>query len=163
MKKKNLIILLLMPFLIASLCIVTVNTTFHIVDIDITAIQWDYKDYEPFKLDDKLYPLNAVAVTQKNTTIGEGNDLVWAVRNKDANDSEVYAEIVMQNNRYYLKTIKEGDIIITCSNRNGNVSKSMTGVIYENAVLIVQPKISGSQYHNFTHVYGVECINVLVG
>ncbi|MBQ7224483.1 MAG: hypothetical protein IJX06_02890 [Clostridia bacterium] len=145
MKKKNLIILLLMPFLIASLCIATVNTTFHIVDVDITGIQWSYDDREPFKLTDKLVQLSAIAVTQKNTTIGEGNDLVWSLRNKDANDTEVYAEIVQQNNKYYLKTLKEGEVIITCSNRNGNVSKSMTGVIFDKALLLVQPTITGSQ------------------
>ncbi len=145
MKKKNLIILLLMPFLIATLCIATVNTTFHIVDVDITGIRWTYGDRVPFKLSEKLVQLNAVAITQKNTTIGEGNDLIWTLRNKDGSDSEVYAEIVQQNNKYYLKTVKEGEVIITCSNRNGNVSKSMTGVIFDKAVLLVQPTITGSQ------------------
>lgn len=50
MTKKNLIILLLIPFLIALLGVVTINTTFHFIDNDIIAIQWDYDDTEAFQL-----------------------------------------------------------------------------------------------------------------
>ena len=38
MKKKNLIILLIFPFLIATFCIVTVNTTYNRIDVDISYI-----------------------------------------------------------------------------------------------------------------------------
>lgn len=70
MTKKNLIILLLIPFLIALLGVVTINTTFHFIDNDIIAIQWDYDDTEAFKLQDNLYLLEAVGVNQK--TIQQG-------------------------------------------------------------------------------------------
>lgn len=66
MTKKNLIILLLIPFLIALLGVVTINTTFHFIDNDIIAIQWDYDDTEAFQLQDNLYLLEAVGVNQKN-------------------------------------------------------------------------------------------------
>lgn len=70
MTKKNLIILLLIPFLIALLGVVTINTTFHFIDNDIIAIQWDYDDTEAFKLQDNLYLLEAVGVNTK--TIQQG-------------------------------------------------------------------------------------------
>ena len=38
MKKKNLIILLVFPFLISVFCIITVNTTYNAVDVDISHI-----------------------------------------------------------------------------------------------------------------------------
>ena len=50
--KKNLIILLLIPFLIALLGVVTLNTTFKYIDNDILSIEWDYDDIEAFKISD---------------------------------------------------------------------------------------------------------------
>ena len=66
MKKKNLIILLLIPFLIALLGVVTLNTTFNFIDNDILSIEWDYEDVEAFKLSSELIPLNAKGVNEKN-------------------------------------------------------------------------------------------------
>ena len=48
MKKKNLIILLLFPFLISVFCIATVNTTYNMIDVDISFIEWSYRDMEAF-------------------------------------------------------------------------------------------------------------------
>ena len=92
MKKKNLIILLLIPFLIALLGVVTLNTTFNVIDNDIVAIEWDYEDVEAFKLSSSLIPLNATGVNQKNYPAGAGNALTWTVTNEDPDDTNVYAE-----------------------------------------------------------------------
>ena len=105
MTKKNLIILLLIPFLIALLGVVTINTTFHFIDNDIIAIQWDYDDTEAFQLQDNLYLLEAVGVNQKNYPAGAGNTLVWSIRNRNIEDDNVYGEIVKQDQHYYLKTL----------------------------------------------------------
>lgn len=145
MKKKNLIILLLIPFLIALLGVVTINTTFNFIDNDIIAIKWDYDDTEAFKLQDNLYLLEATGVNQKNYPAGAGNALVWSIRNRDLEDDSVYGEIVKQDNKYYLKTLECGEVIITCSNEKGTVFKSMNAIIYENGAIIIQTKIRSSQ------------------
>lgn len=145
MKKKNLIVLLLIPFMIALLGVVTLNTTFKYIDNDIISISWDYDDIEAFKLSEGLYQLKASGVNQKNYPAGAGNQLTWSVQNVDTTDKEVYAEIIRQGNNYFLKTHKEGNVVITCSNEKGNVFRSMNAIIYTNGAIIVQTKVRGSQ------------------
>ena len=153
MKKKNLIILLLIPFIIALLGVVTINSTFNLVENDIVSIKWDYKDIEAFKIRDNAYLLNATALNPKNSPISEGNTLVWTVENKGQNDNEVHAELINNNNSYYLKAISEGEVVITCSNQKGNIFKKMTGIIYENSVIIAQPSIASSQNNIDSNIY----------
>ena len=42
MKKKNLVLLLLFPFVVALLGIVSINLIFNLIDNDILDIRWDY-------------------------------------------------------------------------------------------------------------------------
>lgn len=141
MKKKNLIILLFIPFFIALLGVVTINTTFSFVDNDLLGIKWNYKDMEGFQISDTPYKLEAQGINQKNYPAGKGNGLVWSVKNKDKSDTEVHAEIVGQFPNFYLKAISKGEVIITCSNEKGNISKSMNAVIYDTGVILVNPVI----------------------
>lgn len=143
--KKNLIILLLIPFLIALLGVVTLNTTFKYIDNDILSIEWDYDDIEAFKISDGLYPLEAKGVNEKNYPAGAGNQLTWTVTNADINDETVYAEIIQQGANYFLKTYLEGNVVITCSNEKGNVFRSMNAIIYKNGAIIVQTDVRSSQ------------------
>ena len=145
MAKKNLIILLFIPFMIAILGVVTINTTFSFVDNDIIGIEWDYEDTEVFKVSSGLYPLNAKGINQKNYPAGAGNNLVWQVRNQDLFDENVYAEIVHQNGQYFLKTIAPGNIIITCSNEKGNVFRSMNAILYQDGVVVITKEQKASQ------------------
>lgn len=145
MAKKNLIILLFIPFLIAILGVVTINTTFSFIDNDIIGIDWDYEDTEVFKVSNGLYPLNAVGVNQKNYPAGAGNNLVWSIRNQDLTDENVYAEIVQQNGKFYLKAIQSGNIVITCSNEKGNVFRSMNAIIYQDGVVVITKQQKASQ------------------
>ena len=145
MAKKNLIILLFIPFMIAILGVVTINTTFSFVENDIIGIDWDYEDTEVFKLSSGLYPLNATGINQKNYPAGAGNNLVWSVRNQDLTDENVYAEIVVQNGQYYLKTLQPGNIVITCSNEKGNVFRSMNAIVYTNGVVVINKEQKASQ------------------
>lgn len=153
MKKKNLIILLLIPFLIALLGVVTINATLTFVESDIISIKWDYDDIEAFKLREDRYLLEATGVSQKGYPAGTGNSLVWSVKNKDTSDTNEYASIVKDGSRYYLETHAAGDVIVTCSNEKGNVFRSMQAVIYENGAVIVQPKIKSSQNNIDEKVY----------
>lgn len=153
MKKKNLIILLLIPFIISLLGVVTINSTFNLIENDIMAIKWDYKDIEAFKIIDGGYKLEAVGLNPKNAEIGEGNDLVWSLENKNSDDDTIYAEIINSTQGYYLKALLPGEVIITCSNQKGNVFRKMTGIIYADSVIIVQPKIASSQNNIDDDIY----------
>ena len=145
MKKKNLIILLLIPFLISILGVVTLNTTFNMIDNDIKSIDWEYNDVEAFKVSTNGYLLKASGVNEKNYPAGAGNQLVWSVKNANETDENVYAEIYKQGNSYFLKALLDGEVIITCQNEKGNVFRSMKAVIYTNGAIIMNPIISSSQ------------------
>ena len=115
MKKKNLIILLLIPFIISLLGVVAINVTVSFIAADITGIKWDYDEVEGFKVGNE-YRLYAIGEAPEGVTIGEGNDLIWSLSNKDANDTNEYAKIYLaENGYYYLKALKVGEIILTCS------------------------------------------------
>lgn len=146
MKKKNLIILLLIPFLIALLGVVTIRTTYSIVDNDIVSIDWDYNDIEGFKLGSGKIKLQATGVNQRNYPAGVGNNLVWTLHNKDENDVIEHAKITKDdNNNYYLETLNEGSVILVCANEKGNVSRSFEAVIYENCAILLNTKIKKPQ------------------
>lgn len=153
MKKKNLIILLVFPFLIAVFCIITVNTTYNKIDVDISYIDWDYNDMEAFQISDDLYPLEARGVNQRHYKVSGDGSLVWSVENKNAEDTEPHAETVQKGDKYYLKAISEGEVIITCSNKKGNIYRQMIGVIYKDAAILLYPMISGSQTNIDSTIY----------
>lgn len=153
MKKKNLIILLLIPFLIALLGVVTINTTFHFIDNDIIRIDWEYGEQEAFEVRESLYLLKATGVSEKNYPAGPGNNLVWSVRNRDETDQNEYARIVEKNGAFYLEALLPGEIIITCSNEKGNIFKYMNAILYEGGYILIKPKLSGSQNNIDENIY----------
>lgn len=152
MKKKNLIILLLIPFLIALLGIVTLSTTFILVENDLVGISWNYDDIEAFELREDLYELKAEGINQKNYPAGSGNNLVWTCKNEN-NEEEPHATIVKRGSKYYLQTLSEGNIIVTCSTEKGNIFKTMSVVIYSGNVIIITPLIKGSQSNIDNKIY----------
>ena len=124
----------------------------NIIDADIVSIDWKYSDVEGFKVNGK-YKLNAEGVYPNNTKVGEGNNLIWSMKNKDQNDSEIHGEIIQEGNGYYLSTISEGEVVITCSNAKGNVSRSMNAIIYENGAILLTSEISSSQNNIDSKIY----------
>ena len=81
MKKSNLAILLLAPFVIAFLGIVSVSAAFSTIDKDIDGINWDYNDREAFKISSTGYLLKATPVYESgNGNLAYGNDLVWETK-----------------------------------------------------------------------------------
>lgn len=145
MKKKNLLILLIIPFLVSTLTIVTVNVTYNMVDVDISYIEWNYDDIEAFMVTDTLYPLNAVGVNQRRVDVGKGNELIWSVKNVDGTSSP-YAQVLHENGRYYLKTLSNGDVEVSCSNQKGNVSRSFRVIVYTDGAIIISSDIPSSKY-----------------
>ena len=145
MKKTNLIILLIIPFIISLLGIVTINVSINTFYGDITGIEWEYDDVEAFQLKDTKYQLKATPLNASNAPLDSGNGLIWMCENKDVTIEEKNAEIIFENGDYYLKPLKEGEVVITCSNLKGNIFKKMTAIIYTDGVVIITPEISGSQ------------------
>ena len=144
MKKKNLIILLIIPFIISLLGIITVNVSMNFLDADIASIAWDYEDIQGFKVNEK-HKLTAMGVYPDNTVVGEGNNLIWSVKNKDSNDEEEHATIIVEGDNYYLLPLSNGEVIVTCSNLKGNVSRSMNVVIYTDRAILLSTKNASSQ------------------
>jgi hypothetical protein len=145
MKKKNLIILLIFPFLISTFCIVTVNTTYNKIDVDISYIDWEYNDVEAFQISSSSYPLVASGVNQRYYKVSDNNALVWQVENKHATDTEPCAEVYESGGKHYLKALRSGEVIVTCSNLKGNVYRQMTAIIYKDAAILLYPTVGSSQ------------------
>ena len=144
MKKKNLVVLLVLPFLISIIGVVTVNATLKTIEKDILGIEWSYSDFEAFKLTEK-HPLVARSVVEKGSFLAPGNELVWEVENKSLEEVDPCAEIEKVGNTYFLKPISEGEVYITCANEKGSVSRRMQAIIYEKGAIILQTKVGGSQ------------------
>ena len=153
MKKKNLAILLIFPFLLSLLCTVTVNTTYNKIDVDISYIEWNYHDMEGFQITDGGYLLEAIGVNQRYYKVSGDGSLVWTVENKDSTMTEPCAQIKVTNGKHYLQALREGEVIITCSNQKGNVYRKMTGVIYKDAAILLYPQIESSQTNIDSTIY----------
>ena len=146
MKKKNLIVLLIIPFLISALTIVTVNVSYNLIDVDISHIMWGFDDIEAFQIGEGRFILSAEGVNNRNHKVGKGNELVWFVRNKNAEDSDPCASIEKDGPTFYLKTLKVGEVVITCANTKGTVSRSFTAILYKDGAVYLAPLREQSQY-----------------
>ena len=153
MKKKNLIILLIIPFIISLLGIVTINVSINTFYGDITGIEWEYDDVEAFQLNGSKYSLKATPLNASNAPLDSGNGLIWMCENKDVTIEEPIADITFEKGEYYLVPNTEGEIVITCSNLKGNIFKKMTAIIYTDGVIIITPEISGSQNNIDDDIY----------
>ena len=154
MKKKNLIILLLIPFLISLLGIITMNITINTFYGDITSIEWKYSDVEAFEIgENKKYKLEATPYNASNAPLDSGNSLIWRCDNVDLSIEDKIAEIEKIEEDYYLKPLKTGEITITCSNFKGNIFRKMNAIIYKDGVVIITPEISSSQNNIDLNVY----------
>ena len=146
MKKKNLIVLLIIPFLISALTIVTVNVSYNLIDVDISHIQWDFEDIEAFQIGEDKVILSAEGVNNRNHKVGKGNELVWFVKNKNAEDPDPCASIEKVGSAFYLTTLKVGEVIVTCANTKGNVSRSFTAILYKDGAVYLTPTLGQSKY-----------------
>ena len=140
--KKNLVILLVMPFAISLLSFNVINMTFHLIDNDILGIEWDYQDNELFRLSAANYELKAQPLNDKNYPVDQ--PLIWSVTNIDG-EEESHAEIIVSNDKSYLHTLSVGEVSISVSNSKGNVSKKMNATIYEKNAIVMNNLIRGSQ------------------
>ena len=143
--KKNLVILLIMPFAISILSFTAIKMTFNLIDNDILNIDWDYNDNESFALTDEKYAhrLKATAINDRNYPTAQ--KLVWSVYNADSTDLNNHAEILTKGNESYLHTLSVGNVVITVSNDKGNIQKKMNAIIYNNNFILFNTAMRGSQ------------------
>lgn len=137
MKKKTLIVLLIIPFIIGLISFVSVVLLNITVASDISGIVWKYNDgTEGFKLNKEVpYKLEAEPVFDENLILATGNDLMRYV-----SDGEDVVQIEKgDDGAYYLVTLKEGNATIVCSNEKGTTSRSLKIVVYENGTVIINP------------------------
>lgn len=153
MKKKNLAILLIIPFLVALFGIVTINAAFNLIDNDVISINWNYHDNELFEVGKQITLQAEGVVADKRYPASAGNRLVWTVENDDG-AAEPHAEIVGDSSNSLLKTNSEGKVIITCSTEKGNVTPvRMTGLIYKDSAFVINTKVGGSGQNVDSTVY----------
>lgn len=146
MKKKTLIVLLIIPFVIGLVTFVSTVVLTNTIASDITDILWNYEEQEGFKIENgKRYKLEATPVSDPSILLASGNDLTWKLENIDGT-SEVYATITQEDEEFYLTPLKEGSVKITCQNVRGTKAKSFIATIYEKGLITINPinKSSGS-------------------
>ena len=151
MKKKTLVILLIIPFVIALLTFVSVVALTNTVGVDAT-ISWNYRDNEGFKTNSE-YKLEATLSYDQSQLLKPGSDtLVWETSGENSD----LVEIEKRDDEYYLITGSEtGETKITCCTENRRSSLTMTAHIYENGLVLINPvnQSSGTQIDS-TRYYG---------
>ena len=158
--KKNLVVLLIMPFAISILSFTAINMTFNLIDNDILDIDWKYNDNESFALinDQYAHKLSATAINDRNYPTAQS--LVWSVYNADESDLVEHAQIVTRGKDSYLHTLSVGNVVITVSNDKGNVQKKMNAIIYSGNVIVFNTKEKSSQNNvDATTYYGEYDLN----
>lgn len=144
MKKKTLVILLIIPFVIALLTFVSVVALTNNVGVD-PRIIWNYRENEGFKTNGE-YKLEATLEYDETQLLKPGSDtLVWEFQGEvDPN----IAKISQKNDGYYLETGSEtGEAIIVCRTENRRVSYYMNAFIYDQGLVLINPvnQASGTQ------------------
>lgn len=134
MSKKSLAILLLLPFIISILFFVTSSFLFTKIQGDITNISWKYKNEEAFSLSDKI-KLEATPVLASNEEDVNAT-LIWSVKNVNESE-EPHAEIQIIDGESYLVPLSEGEVIITCKNTSGNITKSFRAKLFSGFTIVV--------------------------
>ena len=141
MKKKTLIILLIIPFIIGLLSFVSVILLNINVATNISRIDTPYNnDGEGFKISETPIRLEATPViNDPNAILRDGNNLIWEIEDKE--DKKEIAEVTSSDNEiFYLNTYSEGEVTLVCHTENNGVSTRIRGIIYENGAIIVTPK-----------------------
>lgn len=144
MKKKTLLILLIIPFIIGLLSFVSVIVLNNTVATDILDILWDYPENEGFKIGSD-YLLKAEAKVDPNLILASGNELTWRIKNSDEDDP--VAKIIYKEDygTYYFSPIKLGECKVICSNVRGTKEKSFNAIVYDKGAVLINPKNKGSE------------------
>ena len=151
MRKKSLLFLLIIPFVVAILAFVTSNFVIRNVEQDITGINWSYSNNTGFSLRDEKVALNAEPIYNKDYPLAPGNELVWKV--SDLPDYGQVATIEETGDNYYLKLLKDGQCTVTCSNEKGNIARSFRAIIAGDDGAIILNVDNGLSGSNLTDTF----------
>ena len=135
MSKKSLAILLLLPFIISILFFVTSSFLFTTISGDITNIVWEYKNQESFSVTTEKVKLEATPILANNQEDVDAT-LVWSVVNVNP-DEENHARIEIIDDVSYLVFLSEGEVIVTCTNSSGNITKSFRAKLFSGSVVTI--------------------------
>lgn len=158
MKKKNLIILLLIPFVIGLLAVGSSNITKMVLSNELVDIEWNYADVVDFELTGNATKLKASPKMKKNTSEDFSNLLSWKIENIDKDDKTEYAKVYKNDDGswYILPLVITGikEVVVSCFG-DGGIMKSMRIVIWDadNAAFVVNPVISSSQSNIDSTIY----------
>lgn len=143
MKKKNLIILLIIPFLVSTLTIVSVNLTYNLIDVEVAYLSCDYKQegkgVNPVKCGETFY-LKATPVNNRNADVSKNNKLIWTSSNEEC------AKVVEENGRYKFTGVNSGDAIITCTTESGKANWNFLFTVYDKGMITVSSAVPQSNY-----------------
>lgn len=148
MRKKTLVILLIIPFVIALLTFVSVVALTNSVAVDIEGINiLNFRDNEGFKINGE-YKLEAEITYSNNgnSLLKPGADeLVWSITNTSEDFTDDVATIEEKDDGFYLKTgSSEGSCRLVCSNSIGSKSDYIEAHIYDKGVILINPLASNS-------------------
>ncbi len=135
MSKKSLAILLLLPFIISILFFVTSSFLFTTISGDITNIVWEYKNQESFSVSTGRVELDATPILANNQEDVDAT-LVWSVVNANPNE-ENHAEIQVIDDISYLVFLSEGEVIVSCTNSSGNITKSFRAKLFSGSIVTI--------------------------
>lgn len=173
MKKNTLGVLLVAPVVLSLLTFVTTTILISSMRVDIQDIAWNYKENVGFQI--KLNAdgssegvlLEAEAVYDARSTLSDGNNLVWYVKDETSSsessafvaeattDSEAVCEIKQQEDGYYLYALNEGEATIVCENEKKTISKSFNAIVFkDDAIIINTTEASSGSAINDTRYYG---------
>lgn len=143
MKQKTLPLLLVSPFVIAILSVLTIRFAVNIISEDIVDINWIYRENEGLKLNNEM-ELRATPVGGKSALDDPMNELVWTVANADIEDETQYATLEKRENHYYLSAKEVGFTIVTVKNLRGTVAKSFNAHVYDEGVILLNMRTASS-------------------
>lgn len=154
MKKKTLVILFIIPFLIGLLSFVSIIVLNITVASDITGIKWKYNETEGFKIREEPYLLEAEPIIDSSLILASGNDLIW-YEDTEVEEGTGLIDIKKENDKFYLYAKKEGSTKIICSNEKKTVRNEFDAVIYDNGAVIINPtRKASSNKIDKTKYYG---------
>lgn len=152
MKKKTLVILLIIPFVIALLTFVSFVALTNTVGVD-SNIVWHYRQEEGFKINGE-YKLEACLEYDETQLLKPGGDkLIWEFEGDVDPD---IASIIQKGEDYYLKTgSKTGRVKILCLTENRRDKEELFANIYDKGLVLINPinQFSGTQIDS-TRYYG---------
>lgn len=137
--KKNVVVLLTIPFLINLLGLVTITATYTIIDNEMIGIEWDYSKMETLRLNGAPMELKARPVAKKNFPLSPTDTISWRVIGGEEN-----VRMENENGKTMLYGIKEGTAEIMCSNKNQTIYKVLDILVYENGSIVISPKVPSS-------------------